>query len=211
MKKNDMKWDKKTRERPRQSINWVMRTELSPVGLKSCARVCSDAFSNSASCQHFVSLLSSQELTSQWNQGSARESLQTATVLCRVTAKVKLGSVFTACQVLLGQTGLPDNPRDAFLNYRVLSAPAGLREGHAPSLPCIPRGWQCRCCGPSSLDLGNDACLRHRTQGVSQPFRSNCCFNQYSSQTWMWHWGKIGIGYTRAGFETKGIQVMMLS
>ena len=142
---------------------------------------------------------------------SARESLQTATVLCRVTAKVKLGSVFTACQVLLGQTGLPDNPRDAFLNYRVLSAPAGLREGHAPSLPCIPRGWQCRCCGPSSLDLGNDACLRHRTQGVSQPFRSNCCFNQYSSQTWMWHWGKIGIGYTRAGFETKGIQVMMLS
>ena len=68
---------------------------------------------------------------------SARESLQTATVLCRVTAKVKLGSVFTACQVLLGQTGLPDNPRDAFLNYRVLSAPAGLREGHAPSLPCI--------------------------------------------------------------------------
>ena len=155
------------------------------------------------------SLLSSQELTSQWNQGRAQRHFKQKQ--CSAEGLLKLGSVFTACQVFLGQTGLPDNPRDGFLNYRVLSAPAGLREGHAPSPALHP-----------TQDGDGGAAVQARwiwarmrvwgTEPRACPtFRPNCCFNQYGSQTWMWHGGKICTRCARAGFEMKGIQVMMLS
>lgn len=43
--------------------------------------------------------------------------------------------MFTAQELLPGQTSLPDNPRDDFLNYLVLvlSAPSAPQGCHAPS------------------------------------------------------------------------------
>lgn len=82
-----------------------------------------------------ASILSLSCLPKSWQASETKEDHRSHFKQQQCSAKwlLKLGSVFTACQVLLGQTGLPDNPRDGFLNYRLLSAPAGLREGHAPS------------------------------------------------------------------------------